>query len=172
MMHPKNSFVAIVCGAAASLMLASCSGSGVLEGAAAPCTAQKLDEKAPSGMAQQSICILSRGRAHAFTVEMAITPEEGMRGLMFRRELAADKGMLFPFIEDQPAGFWMKNTYIPLDMIFIRRNGTIESILENVEPTTLEPRLSRGPVAAVLEISGGRSAELGLKAGDKVQMAK
>jgi len=105
---------------------------------------------------------------HRFTVEVAGTPEEQAYGLMNRSELAPDKGMIFPFDPPRDASFWMKNTLIPLDMIFIRADGTIANIAENTVPISLEPVMSEGPVKAVLEIAGGRSAELGIKAGDKV----
>ena len=112
--------------------------------------------------------IVSPGRRHEFTVEVAQTPEEQAQGLMFRQSLAPDAGMLFPFNPPRPASFWMKNTLIPLDLIFIRTDGTIESIAPNAVPRSLEAIPSRGPVAAVLEIAGGRAAALGLKEGDRV----
>ncbi len=79
--------------------------------------------------------------------------------------------MIFPFDAPRVASFWMKNTLIPLDMIFIRADGSIANIEANTVPLSLEPVYSDGPVAAVLEIAGGRSAELGIKAGDKVEWA-
>lgn len=109
----------------------------------------------------------ARGERH-FTVEIAGTPEEQAYGLMNRSELAPDRGMIFPFDPPRDASFWMKNTLIPLDMIFIRADGSIANIAENTVPMSLEPVYSEGPVKAVLEIAGGRSAELGIKAGDKV----
>lgn len=101
-------------------------------------------------------------------VEVARTPEEQATGLMNRPLLDPDKGMIFPYQPAQDVAFWMKNTLIPLDMIFIRPDGTIARIEENAVPLSLEPVPSLEPVAAVLEIDGGRSAELGIKAGDKV----
>jgi len=82
--------------------------------------------------------------------------------------MADDHGMLFVFKVQQPVGFWMKNTLIPLDMIFIREDGTIANIAVNTVPLSLDVVPSAEPVAAVLEIAGGRSAELGIKAGDTV----
>jgi hypothetical protein len=93
---------------------------------------------------------------------------ERAQGLMYRRELAADRGMLFDFEKVQPIGMWMKNTYIPLDMIFVRADGTIARIAAMTTPRSLDSVTSGEPVGAVLEIRGGRSAELGIKAGDKV----
>ena len=91
---------------------------------------------------------------------------------MNRQELAADRGMIFP--QDQPrvTSFWMKNTYIPLDLIFVRTDGTIANIAENAVPMSLEWIWSDGEVGAVLEISGGKSAELGIGPGDKVEWGK
>ncbi len=90
-------------------------------------------------------------------------------GLMYRTKLAPDRGMIFPFDPPRDASFWMRNTLIPLDMIFVRADGSIANIAANTVPYSEEPVPSDGPVAAVLEIAGGRSAELGIKAGDKVE---
>jgi uncharacterized protein len=106
---------------------------------------------------------------HRFTVEVARTPDEQAQGLMNRQSLGPDRGMIFPFDQPRQATFWMKNTLIPLDLIFIRSDGTIESIAANTVPLSLETVPSQGAVAAVLEIAGGRAAELGIKAGDKVE---
>lgn len=112
--------------------------------------------------------ITAQGVEHQFDVELALTPGEQARGLMFRTELAADKGMLFVFPEPKRASFWMRNTLIPLDMLFVRQNGRIANILEQVPPETETPRRSVGRVKAVLELAGGRAAELGIFAGDMV----
>jgi len=104
----------------------------------------------------------------AFRVEVARTPEEQSRGLMYRTALAPDAGMIFPFDPPRPASFWMRNTYIPLDMLFIRADGTIAVIAANTTPLSLAPVESGEPVAAVLEIAGGRSAALGIHEGDRV----
>lgn len=106
---------------------------------------------------------------HRFTVEVARTPEEQARGLMFRESLAPDRGMIFPMTPPRYASFWMKNTLIPLDMIFIRADGTISSIEPMTVPHSLTPVSSLEPVAAVLEIPGGRAAELGIEAEDRVE---
>ena len=88
--------------------------------------------------------------------------------MMHRRSIAPDRGMLFPFPEAKVAGFWMMNTVIPLDMIFIRADGTIARVA-TAQPLSLDTVSSGEPVAAVLEIAGGRSAELGIRAGDRVE---
>jgi uncharacterized membrane protein (UPF0127 family) len=99
---------------------------------------------------------------HHFKVEVARTVEEQQQGLMFRTSLPADGGMIFPFEKPRIASFWMKNTLIPLDMIFIRADGSIDRIAENTIPESLEPVVSGGEVAAVLELAGGTSARLGI----------
>ena len=115
------------------------------------------------------LTIHSASGGHRFTVEVAATPEQQERGLMFRRSLAADRGMIFPYDPPQDVAFWMKNTLIPLDMIFIRSDGTIARIA-NAEAARPDPLPSGEPVAAVLEIRGGRAAELGIKEGDMVEL--
>jgi uncharacterized membrane protein (UPF0127 family) len=129
-------------------------------------------ERSPAGLEQVALTIQSRSGTHQFTVEMARTPEQQAHGLMERQSLAPDRGMLFPYEPPQNASFWMKNTLIPLDMIFIRPDGTIALIAANTVPMSLDPIPSLEPVAAVLEIAGGRAAELGIQAGDKVSWAR
>jgi uncharacterized membrane protein (UPF0127 family) len=108
------------------------------------------------------------GTAHAFRVEVARSADEQAQGLMFRTSLPADGGMLFPFPKPKIASFWMKNTLIPLDMIFVRADGSIDRIAENTIPESLEPVVSGGDVAAVLELAGGTAARLGLDESAKV----
>jgi uncharacterized membrane protein (UPF0127 family) len=117
---------------------------------------------------QVPLTIQSASGTHRFTVEVAETPEQQAQGLMNRQSLAPDRGMIFPRNPPGDASFWMKNTLIPLDLIFIRADGTIARIAEKTVPLSLDPVPSLEPVVAVLEIPGGRSAELGVKAGDKV----
>jgi uncharacterized membrane protein (UPF0127 family) len=121
-----------------------------------------------AGLQQVPLSIRTSEATHEFVVEIAETGAQQAQGLMFRTELAADKGMIFPFPEDRVASFWMKNTVIPLDIIFIRRDGTIESIAANTTPYSLAPVRSRGPIATVLEIAAGRADELGVRPGDMV----
>ncbi|MDI1295787.1 MAG: DUF192 domain-containing protein [bacterium] len=106
---------------------------------------------------------------HRFQVEMARTPAEQEKGLMFRKTLGADSGMLFPMAPPRTASFWMENTVIPLDMLFIRTDGTIAFIGANEAPYSRIPVSAGIPVAAVLELRGGRAAELGIAEGDRVQ---
>ncbi len=108
------------------------------------------------------------GKSHNFTVELAVTPQEQERGLMERTSLAENGGMLFPFAFPAIASFWMKNTPLPLDLLFIRPDGTIAAILAG-KPNDLHPLSAGEPVSAVLEIGQGRSQALGITAGDRVQ---
>ena len=114
------------------------------------------------------LTIQDGGTAHKFHVEVARTSEEQARGLMFRTSLPADGGMIFPFAKPRIASFWMKNTLIPLDMIFIRADGSIDRIAENTIPESLEPVVSGGEVSAVLELAGGTAARLGIDESAKV----
>ena len=104
----------------------------------------------------------------AFKVEVADTAERRMLGLMHRPSLPADAGMLFDFKTDQPVSMWMKNTRIPLDMLFIERDGRIANIAERTVPFSLASVSSKGAVHAVLELNGGTAARLGIKPGDRV----
>ena len=123
---------------------------------------------APSGLDLVPLEIRTASGTHHFTVEVARTPDQQAQGLMFRTALAADEGMIFPFPNPRPASFWMHNTLIPLDMLFIRADGTIARLAANTTPQSDESIQSGEPVAAVLEIRGGRSAELGISEGDRV----
>lgn len=116
----------------------------------------------------RSLEIVSQSGVHVFSVELATTDEERERGLMFRKELPDGHGMLFDFETDRNVAMWMKNTLIPLDMIFIRGNGRIANIAENTEPMSTRIIPSRGPVRAVLEVAGGTAKRLGIEVGDRV----
>ncbi|HZB94188.1 MAG TPA: DUF192 domain-containing protein [Stellaceae bacterium] len=105
---------------------------------------------------------------HRFSVEMAETPQEQEQGLMFRRSLPADAGMLFDFGTTQPAAFWMKNTLIPLDMVFIGADGRVADIHERAVPLSEATIYSKVPVRAVLELNGGTVSRLGIHLGDVV----
>lgn len=109
------------------------------------------------------------GKQHTFRVEVARTPRQQMRGLMFRRQLAADAGMLFFYGRIQMITMWMKNTYIPLDMIFIRSDGVIMEIAERTVPGSLATISSGVEVSAVLEVNGGTVSRLGIRKGNTVR---
>ena len=116
-----------------------------------------------------SLSLLTANGAHPFQVEIAADEASREKGLMNRRYMPADRGMLFEFEREAPVAFWMKNTYIPLDMIFIGRNGAITHIAANAEPLSEAVIPSGGPCVAVLEVNGGVAAKIGLRVGDKVR---
>ncbi|MFI5012263.1 MAG: DUF192 domain-containing protein [Hyphomicrobiales bacterium] len=116
----------------------------------------------------QRLEIVSAGGAHVFQVELARKPEEREKGLMFRRYMPKDRGMLFDFGVPEPAAMWMENTYLPLDMLFIRVDGTVARIETHTEPLSRRVIASGEPVLGVLELNGGVCDELGIKAGDRV----
>jgi uncharacterized membrane protein (UPF0127 family) len=112
--------------------------------------------------------IVTSSGVHVFDVEMAVTPQERSTGLMYRKELPPGRGMLFDFEGEGPITMWMKNTYVPLDMIFIRADGRIARIAENTTPLS-EVTISSGvPVKAVLEVVAGTARRLGIAPGDRV----
>ena len=106
---------------------------------------------------------------YSFTVEVVDTPAARNKGLMFRQSLAKDAGMLFDFKQEQQTAFWMQNTFIPLDMIFIAADGEVKTIHVNAKPHDTTSIPSGVPVQFVLEIPGGRSVEIGLKPGDRIE---
>ena len=112
--------------------------------------------------------IVTAGGTREFQVEIAADDASRERGLMNRRYMAANHGMLFEFDRDAPVAFWMRNTYIPLDMIFISRAGVVTNVVANAEPLSERVIPSGPPCAAVLELNGGTVAAIGVKVGDKV----
>jgi len=120
----------------------------------------------PAG--KQTLEIASKSGVHVFSVEIADNEAERAKGLMYRKELPEGQGMLFDFHREQEVSFWMQNTYIPLDMVFIRADGRILRIAENTEPLSTKLVPSGGPVRAVLEVIGGTTRKLGIAPGDRV----
>jgi uncharacterized protein len=116
----------------------------------------------------QPLEIVTKNGVHVFSVEMATTEEEKTTGLMYRKELPDGKGMLFDFSPEQQVSMWMKNTYIPLDMIFIRADGRILRIAENTEPLSTKIIPSGGPAKGVLEVIAGTAQKYGIQPGDRV----
>lgn len=117
----------------------------------------------------EPLTIVSKAGPRPFQVEVMRNDEERSRGLMFRRAMAADRGMLFDFERLQVVTMWMRNTYLPLDMIFIRPDGTIARIAADTEPLSERIIPSGEPVVAVLELNAGAAAKLGIRAGDRVE---
>lgn len=111
------------------------------------------------------------GSVKQFTVELAVTSEQRAQGLMFREDMAADRGMLFDFGGSRRVAMWMKNTYLPLDMVFIRADGTIARVAADRLPLSENIIDSGEPVHFVLELNGGAAARLAIAAGDKVESA-
>lgn len=125
--------------------------------------------QAPVEFSRSRIELVSAaGGRRTMDVEMAVTPDQLRQGLMYRRSLAADAGMLFDFGGDQPVSMWMKNTLIPLDMVFIAGDGQVVGVTERAVPQSLAIISSPGPVRAVLEINGGAASRLGIRPGDRV----
>src|ERR687884_622793 len=114
------------------------------------------------------LTIESASGRHKFHVELATTPAQREQGLMFRRGLAPDAGMLFDFRQPSPVSMWMKNTFIPLDMLFIDNQGRIINIAERAVPQSLDTVAAAAPARAVLELNGGTAARLGIRPGDRV----
>ena len=114
------------------------------------------------------LTIISAGGPHKFTVELATTPGQMEQGLMFRKNLAPNAGMLFDYRAPSMAAMWMKNTLIPLDMLFVDQQGRIINIHERAVPGALDPIAASMPARAVIELNGGTAAHLGIKPGDRV----
>ncbi len=121
-----------------------------------------------AGEPDDTLVIKSEKGDITLRIETARTPGEQARGLMFRRSLADDAGMLFAYEEEQVINMWMRNTYIPLDMLFIAADGRIARIARETEPFSEETISSGAKVTGVLEIGGGRAAALGIRVGDRV----
>jgi uncharacterized membrane protein (UPF0127 family) len=118
---------------------------------------------------RSSLIVETAAREIKFDVELALNDVERSRGLMFRDKLGPYEGMLFDFHQEAPVGFWMKNTLIPLDMVFIAGDGTVRHVHANAVPLSTDTIPSQFPVRAVLEINGGSARLLGIKPGDKVK---
>ncbi len=128
-----------------------------------------VDRPQPRLPSEPLVIETGRGPPHRFTVEMALSAEQQMIGLMFRPEVKPDEGMLFDWHAPRESAMWMRNTLIPLDMVFIRADGRIHRIAERTVPQSLNTIESRGPVRATLELAGGTAARLDLRPGDLVR---
>jgi hypothetical protein len=121
-----------------------------------------------SAMRRDTLKLITAQGEHTIDVEITETPAEKAQGLMFRSKLAEKSGMLFFYEPAQEITMWMRNTYIPLDMVFIRADGTVHRIEVRTQPLSEAIIASRGPVVACLELAGGAAERLGLKRGDRV----
>ncbi len=160
--------------AIAGLALASCSAQPAAntsaggDVSATPSAGQRAGTHPISGLEIIDVAVQSGQMRHVFRSELANTPETQAKGMMFRTEMGDDEGMLFPSDLPAPRSFWMKNTPLSLDIIFVGVDGRITNIGANAVPYSLDSVLSDGPTIAVLEIRGGLAAELGITAGDRV----
>jgi uncharacterized protein len=123
----------------------------------------------PAVAVAEPVVVHAGGSAYKFEVEIVSTPETRAQGLMYRKSLAANAGMLFIYPDIKPVSFWMKNTLIPLDMLFLTSDGQIAHIAHNAVPLDETPIDSGAAVKAVLEVKGGTAAALGIKTGDRVE---
>ncbi len=120
--------------------------------------------------ALEALSIVTQGgQRQSFQVEVARNDADRSQGLMFRRSMAPDRGMLFDFGRVEPVSMWMQNTYLSLDMLFVRPDGTIARIAANTEPLSTRTIPSGEPVLAVLELNAGTAAKLGIKPGDRIE---
>ena len=118
---------------------------------------------------RSKLSVLSKSKSHEFIVEIARTDRQQRQGLMFRRRLASNEGMLFVYSSARILKMWMKNTYIPLDMLFINASGRIVNIVERTVPGSLETISSVERAMAVLEVNGGTTSRLKIQKGDRVR---
>jgi hypothetical protein len=125
-------------------------------------------QQAGAPVTEALVVVTANGR-FTFLVELADTPGEQSRGLMFRESMPADHGMLFAYPVEREVTMWMKNTFLSLDMAFIRADGRVHRIVERTEPLSETTVPSRGPVRAVLELNAGAAARIGLKPGDRIE---
>jgi len=137
-------------------------------GEASPQASQARQEASRGAERLQTLTILTKDGRKTFTVEMATTREQRDRGLMFRTHLAERHGMLFDFEQNQPVGMWMKDTLIPLDMVFITADGRIHRIERDAKPGSLDLIASDGPVRFVLELNAGDANRYGIAPGDRI----
>lgn len=161
-------------GMVAIAVLAACSpgeGTSASARAQAPAAAAQNMRHPVSGLEVIDL-VVERGTTKLpFKVELAASPEAQSKGLMFRTELGDNEGMLFPSAVPEPRSFWMKNTPLSLDIIFVGADGRITNVEDNTVPYSLDPVQSSGFAIAVLELRAGRARELGIVAGDRVVYA-
>lgn len=153
--------------AALLLAFAACSQGGA-DATAKPAAAAKPAVHPESGLPVVPLKVVSANGSHAFRVEVAVTQQQQAKGLMFRTQMGAEEGMIFVNDPPRAAAFWMRNTVIPLDIIFIGTDHRILNIAANAVPYDETPLPSAGLTSGVLELNGGRAAQLGIKPGDKV----
>ena len=159
--------LSLIPGLALLSLAAACSPQAATGGNAAPASA--LAAHPISGLQVIPLTVTAGGKLHRFRVEVARSDDEQMKGLMFRTAMGADEGMIFPRDPPRQSAFWMKNTVIPLDIIYIGTDRRILNVAANARPYDETPLPSVGAAAAVLELNGGRAAQLGIGPGDRVE---
>ena len=157
----------------AALMIAACSPQAASEPPTSATSGAQVVAGAPSthpvsGLEVVPVTLTLEGGEHIIDAELAATPQAQARGLMFRTEMGADEGMIFPYENAHVLSFWMKNTVIPLDIIFIGPDQRVINVAANAVPYSLTPVTAEGVASAVLELNGGRAAELGIGPGTKI----
>ncbi|HRK95741.1 MAG TPA: DUF192 domain-containing protein [Rhodospirillales bacterium] len=162
---PARRTVLLLCLLAAFVAVAGPPESRFAPGAAIAAEGSLAEEATGLGL----LVIETATGALPFRVELARTPAELAQGLQHRRQLPPDAGMLFDFGPERIVTMWMKNTHIPLDMLFIKADGTVGDIAQDTEPFSLETIASRVPVRAVLEVNAGTAERLGVRPGDRVR---
>lgn len=158
-----------LCSAVTALVLALCVPACAAEPAADyPPPEQAPGSPPPLDWAHSTLQVVTSTGNHPFNVEIADTEDKRERGLMYRTQMAADAGMLFIYPYERAVAFWMKNTVLPLDMVFIRADGTVFDVALGAVPYSLQPIPSGGPVLAILEVNAGVANQIGLRRGDKI----
>lgn len=158
-----------------NILMCSLIGSAILlggcapQGSAEPVAAEASSAHPVSGLDVVPLTVKSGDKTFPFSVEVARTSAEQAQGLMFRTELGPNEGMIFPRNPPDIASFWMRNTPLPLDIIFVGVDGKIMNIAANTVPYSLESVSAAGQTSLVLEIPGGRAEELGIVPGDSVE---
>ena len=152
-------------GLSLAALLAACSANSGEAGAQSTQTAAVHPQ---SGLVVIPLTVTHAGQNHVFRVELARTEQEQAKGLMFRTAMGADEGMIFPMNPPRGAAFWMRNTVLPLDILFIGVDGKVSNIAANARPYDETPLESVGLVKGVLELNAGRAAQLGIVPGDSV----
>ena len=151
-------------GVALSLLLTACGPAADAPGAGNAQSSGAMSDK----LRIPVLLVPEGGKAHRLSAEIALTPEEQARGLSGRKSIGADDAMIFPLFPPRLPSFWMKDTLVPLDIIFVRTDGTIDMIAANAKPLDLTPISSGTPASGVIELRGGQAKKLGLDVGDRV----
>lgn len=156
-------------GAAPRILVSLALATAVLAVPVAAATATASTAVAQSGLATRALVIETAIGKHRYTVEVAATPQQQETGMMYRRSMPADHGMIFPFAAPQVLTFWMENTWLPLDLVFIASDGKVVSIAADAKPMSRDIISSGAPASAVLELNAGEAKRIGLRPGDRVR---